>query len=68
MPASLCVLVNDEEQHSLWPKFADAPTGWRPVYGEADRDACPDYIEQTVPIFGPSACVRGRQRAGVSDK
>ena len=32
---SFFVLVNDEEQHSLWPTFADVPTGWRVVYGEA---------------------------------
>jgi hypothetical protein len=31
------VLLNDEEQHSLWPTFADIPHGWRVVYGEADR-------------------------------
>jgi glycopeptidolipid biosynthesis protein len=40
------VLVNDEEQHSLWPVFADVPAGWRVVYGEADRAACLYYIEQ----------------------
>jgi uncharacterized protein YbdZ (MbtH family) len=40
------VLVNDEEQHSLWPVFADIPAGWRVVYGEADRAACMDYIER----------------------
>jgi uncharacterized protein YbdZ (MbtH family) len=38
---SFLVLVNDEEQHSLWPAFADVPAGWRVVYGEADRAACP---------------------------
>jgi uncharacterized protein YbdZ (MbtH family) len=36
---SFFVLVNDEEQHSLWPTFADVPAGWRVVYGEADRAA-----------------------------
>jgi MbtH protein/glycopeptidolipid biosynthesis protein len=25
------VLVNDDEQHSLWPAFADIPAGWRAV-------------------------------------
>jgi uncharacterized protein YbdZ (MbtH family) len=44
--ASFLVLVNDEEQHSLWPTFSDVPAGWRVVYGEADRAACLDYIEQ----------------------
>jgi uncharacterized protein YbdZ (MbtH family) len=46
---SLFVLVNDEEQHSLWPTFADVPAGWRVVYGEADRAACLDYVEQNWP-------------------
>ena len=38
--ARFLVLVNDEEQHSVWPAFADVPMGWRVVYGEADRAAC----------------------------
>ncbi|MEU6753945.1 MbtH family protein, partial [Spirillospora sp. NPDC046719] len=24
------VLVNAEGQHSLWPEFADVPSGWTP--------------------------------------
>lgn len=31
------VLVNDEEQHSLWPSFAEVPAGWRIVFGEGGR-------------------------------
>jgi uncharacterized protein YbdZ (MbtH family) len=44
--ANFVVLVNDEEQHSLWPTCSDVPAGWRVVYGEADRAACLDYIDQ----------------------
>lgn len=40
------VLVNDEEQHSLWPSFADIPTGWSVVHDEASRQACLDFIDQ----------------------
>ncbi|MGV0747889.1 MbtH family protein [Mycolicibacter minnesotensis] len=43
------VLVNDEEQYSLWPTFANVPAGWRVVYGGeqgADRAACLEYVEQ----------------------
>jgi uncharacterized protein YbdZ (MbtH family) len=40
------VLLNEEEQHSLWPAFAEIPAGWRVVYGQAARAACQDYIEQ----------------------
>ncbi|KGI69073.1 MbtH family protein [Mycolicibacterium rufum] len=43
--ADFVVLVNDEEQHSLWPVFAEVPDGWRVVFGEAERAACLEYIE-----------------------
>ena len=40
------VLVNDEDQHSLWPAFADVPAGWRKVFGEASRADCLAYVEE----------------------
>ncbi|BCB91513.1 hypothetical protein Psuf_088260 [Phytohabitans suffuscus] len=40
------VLVNDEDQHSLWPSFVDVPAGWTAVFGEESRDACLAYVEQ----------------------
>jgi MbtH protein len=40
------VLVNDEEQHSLWPSFARIPDGWTAVFGEDSREACLAYVEQ----------------------
>jgi len=43
--AAFYVLINDEEQHSLWPAFAEIPAGWRAVHGEASRPECLDYIE-----------------------
>ena len=57
---SFFVLVNDEEQHSLWPTFADVPPGWRVVYGEADRAACLDFIDLNRTDIRPkSICVTG---------
>jgi uncharacterized protein YbdZ (MbtH family) len=52
---SFFVLINDEEQHSLWPAFADVPAGWRVVFGEAERAACLDYIEQSWPDIRPKS-------------
>ena len=49
------VLVNDEEQHSLWPVFADIPAGWRVVFGDDARAACLDYIEQHWPDIRPKS-------------
>lgn len=40
------VLVNDEDQHSLWPVIADVPAGWRVAFGPGGRAECLDYVEQ----------------------
>jgi MbtH protein len=39
------VLVNDEEQHSLWPSFAEVPAGWQPRFGPRPREACLAWVE-----------------------
>ncbi|BBZ67881.1 protein mbtH [Mycolicibacterium insubricum] len=39
------VLVNDEEQHSLWPSFAEVPAGWTIAVGPAPRTDCLAYVE-----------------------
>lgn len=43
------VLINGEEQHSLWPTFATVPDGWRIVHGEngaTGRQSCLDYVDE----------------------
>jgi MbtH protein len=40
------VLVNDEEQHSLWPGHLAVPAGWRVVLDADTRQACLDYVEK----------------------
>jgi len=42
---SYTALVNDEDQHSLWPAFAEVPRGWRVAHGPCSRKACLKYIE-----------------------
>ena len=39
------VLVNEENQHSLWPSFVDVPAGWTVAHGPDGRQACLDHIE-----------------------
>lgn len=52
---SFFVLVNDEEQHSLWPSFADVPAGWTVVHGEAPRAECLEYIEKNWTDIRPKS-------------
>lgn len=40
------VLANDEDQHSLWPTFADVPAGWRIVFGPAGRAESVAYVDE----------------------
>lgn len=39
------VLVNAEQQYSLWPGDIGVPAGWSPVFGPGTRDACVEYAE-----------------------
>ncbi|GAA0247650.1 mycobactin NRPS accessory protein MbtH [Saccharothrix mutabilis subsp. mutabilis] len=50
-----CVLVNDEEQHSLWPAFLQVPAGWRVVFGEQSRAACLAYVEENWTDLRPKS-------------
>jgi MbtH protein len=43
--AKFYVLVNAEEQYSLWPAFAAVPDGWIVAAGPDVRQNCLDYVE-----------------------
>jgi uncharacterized protein YbdZ (MbtH family) len=49
------VLVNEEQQHSLWPVFAEVPAGWTRVFGEDDREACLAYVEENWTDLRPAS-------------
>ena len=49
------VLVNEEQQHSLWPVFADVPAGWAKVFGEESREACLAYVEENWTDLRPAS-------------
>ncbi|MFD6298684.1 MbtH family protein [Streptomyces sp. NPDC060235] len=51
------VLVNDENQHSLWPAFAEVPAGWTVVHTEGSRQDCLDYIGEHWTDLRPRSLV-----------
>ncbi|HEX6501147.1 MAG TPA: MbtH family protein [Micromonosporaceae bacterium] len=55
------VLVNDEEQYSLWPSALTVPAGWRTVHGDDSRQGCLDYVERNWTDLRPRAA---RQAVG----
>ncbi len=40
------VVVNDEEQYSIWPSYRDVPAGWRKVGKQAKKAECLAYIDE----------------------
>lgn len=40
------ILVNDENQYSLWPSFITVPNGWSVVGEQQTREECMDYINR----------------------
>lgn len=39
------VLVNHEDQHSLWPEYLEIPKGWNLVH-RGSRDECLRYVTE----------------------
>ena len=40
------VLINHEEQHSVWPSYKPIPDGWKQVFGEDIKERCLEYVEE----------------------
>jgi len=58
------VLVNDENQHSLWPQFAAVPAGWKIVFGPDKRKSCLDYVEANWTDMRPRSLTIAMNDAG----
>ncbi|WP_030671179.1 MbtH family protein [Streptomyces sp. NRRL B-1347] len=41
------IVVNHEEQYSIWDAKMDIPTGWSPVGVSGSKAECLTHIEQT---------------------
>lgn len=63
------VLRNEEDQHSLWPKFAAVPAGWTVVFGGlegTDRESALNYVEDHWTDMRPRS-LRSRMTKAAAD-
>ena len=44
--ARFVVVVNNEEQYSIWPDHRDLPAGWRDAGFRGVREECLAHVEQ----------------------
>jgi MbtH protein len=40
------VVVNHEEQYSIWPNYKQIPAGWRPAGFEGEKDKALSWIKE----------------------
>jgi MbtH protein len=40
------VVLNDEEQYSIWPSHREVPAGWREAGKQGPKEECLEYIRE----------------------
>lgn len=58
----LKVVVNDEEQYSIWPADRDNPPGWRDAGKQGTKDECLAWIEQVWTDMRPASLRKAMDR------
>ncbi|TDE32822.1 MbtH family protein [Actinomadura sp. 6K520] len=59
------VVVNHEEQHSLWPESRELPAGWLPTGFSGTREECLDHIATVWTDIRPASVRRGHTAPSV---
>lgn len=60
--ATHIVLINEEEQYSLWPIYKKIPTGWRAVGRQGSEEECMKYVDEVWTDMRPRS-LRERMEA-----
>ena len=55
------VVVNDEEQYSIWPRDREPPAGWRREGGSGSREECLAHIDRVWTDMRPLSLRRWLQ-------
>ncbi|PLP98562.1 MbtH family protein [Cupriavidus pauculus] len=58
------VVVNHEEQYSIWPEYKEIPQGWRAVGVTGPKAACLAHIEQVWTDMRPLSLRQKMQAQG----
>ncbi|MCQ8771160.1 MbtH family protein [Streptomyces telluris] len=57
--AAYVVLVNGENQHSLWPARIAVPDGWTVAHPEDTREACLAFVDRNWTDLMPRSATTG---------
>jgi MbtH protein len=59
------VVVNHEEQYSIWPADRDLPLGWREVGKSGTKEECLAYIKEVWTDMRPLSLRKKMEEAAV---
>ncbi|MDP3846046.1 MAG: MbtH family NRPS accessory protein [Pseudomonas sp.] len=58
------VVINHEEQYSIWPDYKELPEGWRALDKQGNKEECLAYIESTWTDMRPLSLRQALQAQG----
>lgn len=61
------VVVNHEEQYSIWPADKENPLGWRDAGKQGSKAECLAYIEEVWTDMRPLSLRQKMDQAGAKD-
>lgn len=62
------VVINDEEQYSIWPDERENPAGWRDAGKSGPKEECLAFIEAVWTDMRPLSLRRKMEQAAGSDQ
>lgn len=60
------VVINDDEQYSIWWSQRSLPVGWQRVGVRGSKDECLQHIEDTWTDISPRSVRSHREGRGIS--
>jgi MbtH protein len=54
------VVINDEEQYSIWPQGREIPAGWREAGKSGTKEECLAYVDEVWTDMRPRSLREGR--------
>jgi MbtH protein len=61
------VVINHEEQYSIWPEYREIPNGWKSVGKQGSKQDCLDYIDKVWTDMRPLS-LRKHMEASRADR
>jgi len=60
------VVINDEEQYSIWPAWKELPRGWEAEGTRGSEDECVEHIESVWTDMRPRSLRTAHEQLGAS--